>query len=166
MTQPVRILLALAAGLLIGIVVARVAPELVEPTAAIADPVGGLWLDALRMTIVPLIVALVITGIAASTEAARASRLAGRAVILFMAILWCSALIGALLTPLLLGLWPMPGESATALRAAMAGTSEEVGEIPTVAQFVRSLVPTNPIAAAANDQILPLIFFTIVFAFA
>lgn len=166
MSQPVRILLALAAGLLIGILVARAAPHLVDPTAAVADPIGGLWLDALRMTIVPLIVALVITGIAASAEAARASRLAGRAVILFMAILWCSAVIGAVLTPLLLGLWPMPGESATALRAAMAGTSEEVGEIPTVAQFVRSIVPTNPISAAANDQILPLIFFTIVFAFA
>ena len=166
MSQPVRILLALAAGLLIGILVARIAPQLVEPTAAVADPIGGLWLDALRMTIVPLIVALVITGIAAGAEAARASRLAGRAVILFMAILWCSALIGAVLTPLLLGLWPMPGESAIALRSAMAGTSEEIGEIPTVAQFVRSLVPTNPIAAAANDRILPLIFFTIMFAFA
>ncbi|HYJ29889.1 MAG TPA: cation:dicarboxylase symporter family transporter [Allosphingosinicella sp.] len=166
MSQPVRILVALALGLLIGIAVARNAPHLVQGTAAVADPIGGLWLDALRMTIVPLIVSLLITGIAASAEAARASRLAGRAVILFMAILWCSALIGAVLTPLLLGLWPLPAESASALRDAMAGTSEEVGEIPTVAQFIRSLVPTNPISAAANDQILPLIFFTVVFAFA
>ncbi|HEX9932906.1 MAG TPA: cation:dicarboxylase symporter family transporter, partial [Allosphingosinicella sp.] len=88
MSQPVRILIALAAGLLLGIVVARTAPGAVEPTVAVADPIGGLWLDALRMTIVPLVVALLITGIAASAEAARASRLAARAFVLFLAVLW------------------------------------------------------------------------------
>jgi proton glutamate symport protein len=38
--------------------------------------------------------------------------------------------------------------------------------VPGFAQFLRSIVPTNPIAAAAGDQILPLMFFTTVFAFA
>ena len=33
-------------------------------------------------------------------------------------------------------------------------------------QFLRALVPTNPVAAAANDAILPLIIFTLAFAFA
>ncbi|MEA3016738.1 MAG: hypothetical protein QOI38_1460 [Sphingomonadales bacterium] len=165
MSQPVRILLALALGLLLGIAAARWAPDAVAPTIAAAEPVGGLWLDALRMTIVPLIVSLLVTGIAASAEAARASRLAGRAVLLFVAILWASAIIAALLTPALLGLWPMPADAAAALRGALGG-HEPVGEVPTVAQFVRSLVPSNPIAAAANDQILPLMVFTMVFAFA
>jgi Na+/H+-dicarboxylate symporter len=53
-----------------------------------------------------------------------------------------------------------------ALTVALSGSAGKVGEIPTFAQFVRSIVPTNPIAAAAGDQILPLIFFTTVFAFA
>jgi Na+/H+-dicarboxylate symporter len=165
MSQPVRILLALAAGILLGISVARWAPGAVGPTIAAADPIGGLWLDGLRMTIVPLIVSLLITGIAASAEAARASRLAGQAVLLFMALLWISATISALLTPALLAAFPMPAEAATALRGAL-GAHEPVGEVPTIAQFVRSLVPSNPISAAANDQILPLMVFTIVFAFA
>jgi Na+/H+-dicarboxylate symporter len=166
MSQTARILSALVAGLLLGIAAAAWAPNLVEPTAAAAEPVGGLWLDALRMTIVPLIVSLLITGIAASAEAARASRLAGRAVILFMIVLWISAAIGALLTPLLLQLWPMPGDSAAALKAALGASTEEVGQIPTFAQFIRSIVPTNAIAAAAEDKILPLMLFTAVFAFA
>ena len=164
MSQPTRILAALAIGLVLGIATASGAWT--ERAVAVAEPVGGLWLDALRMTIVPLIVSLLITGIAASAEAAKASRLAGRAVLLFLAVLWTSALIAAFLTPLLLDLWPMPGESAAALRSALAGSTQEVGEIPTFGQFARSLVPTNPIAAAANDQILPLMFFTAVFAFA
>ena len=166
MSQTARILSALALGLLLGIAAAKWSPALVGPTVAVAEPIGGLWLDALRMTIIPLIVALLITGIAASAEAARASRLAGRAILLFMIILWTGAIMAAFLTPLLLQIWPMPGDSAEQLRAALSASTQSVGEIPTFAQFVRSFVPTNPIAAAANDQILPLIVFTSAFAFA
>ena len=80
LSQPTRILLALVVGLGAGIVAAsqRRAPGS-SASAAIAEPIGGLWLNALQMTIVPLVVALLITGIAASAEAARASRLATRA---------------------------------------------------------------------------------------
>jgi len=162
MSQPTRILAALAAGLLLGILTANAA--FAPQATAIADPIGGLWLDALRMTIVPLIVALLINGITASAEAARSGRLAGRAVILFMVVLWTGAIMSAFLTPVLLQFFPMPS-GAEALKATLSA-SDKVGEIPTFAQFVRSFIPTNPVAAAANDQILPLLVFTTVFAFA
>jgi proton glutamate symport protein len=164
MSQATRILAALAAGLLIGILTAKTgfAPWAI----AIADPIGGLWLDALRMTIVPLIVALLINGIAASAEAARSGRLAGRAVLLFMIVLWTGAIISAFLTPLLLDLFPMPAGAADSLRGALSASAGKVGEVPTLGQFVRSVIPTNPLAAAVGDQILPLMFFTTVFAFA
>ncbi len=93
MSQPVRILVALAVGLLLGIATAGAA--FTESAIAIADPIGGLWLDALRMTIVPLVVSLLVTGIAASAEAARASRLTARAVLLFLAVLWSGAIMSA-----------------------------------------------------------------------
>lgn len=166
MSQATRILLALLAGLLLGIASAAAHGGWTDMAVGVAEPVGGLWLDALRMTIVPLIVSLLITGIAASAEAARASRLAGRAIILFMVVLWISAIIAAFLTPLLLSLWPIPGESAAALKSALSASTDKVGEIPTFAQFVRSIIPTNPLAAAVNDQILPLMVFTAIFAFA
>src|SRR5919206_1670461 len=115
MSQATRILLALALGLILGIASAATEGGWVDDAVAVAEPVGGLWLDALRMTIVPLIVSLLITGIAASAEAARASRLAGRAILTFLAVLWTSSILAALLTPLLLNLWPIPGDSAAAL---------------------------------------------------
>ena len=164
MSQPVRILLALAIGLSLGILTA--AQPWTERAIAVADPIGGLWLDALRMTIVPLVVSLLVTGIAASAEAARANRLTARAIMLFLAVLWTGAIMSALLTPLLLQAWPLPSEAAGALRAALAGTGGEVGEVPTFGQFLRSLVPTNPVSAAAEDRILPLLVFTLIFAFA
>ena len=165
MSRATLILLSLIAGLAIGLLASTAGGGIAETLIAIAEPIGGIWLNGLQMTIVPLVVSLLITGIAQSAEAARANRLARRAIITFLVLLWISAILGALLTPLFLQLWPMPGEAAAALRAALT-TSEPVGEVPGFGAFLRSIVPTNPIAAAANDAILPLIIFTAVFAFA
>lgn len=165
MSQPTRILLALLLGLALGLASAASGGAWVEGATGIAEPIGGLWLSALQMTIIPLVVSLLITGIAASAEAARASRLAGRALVLFIALLWMSSALAALLTPLLLQLWPLPAEAASALRSALT-TSEPVGQVPGFADFLASIVPTNPITAAAENAILPLIVFTALFAFA
>ncbi|WP_293881616.1 dicarboxylate/amino acid:cation symporter [Sphingomonas sp.] len=165
MSNATRILVALVIGLILGIAGSSMAPTLAGQVADVADPVGNLWLNGLRMTIVPLVVSLLITGIAQTAEAARAGRVAGRALAWILTIMGLSAVVGAVLTPLLLHFFPMPAESANALRAALSATPA-VGKVPPFADFLRAIVPTNPIAAAANDAILPLMIFTGVFAFA
>jgi Na+/H+-dicarboxylate symporter len=165
MSQATRILLALAAGLALGIAAAAWTPGLAPAAANVADPVGALWLNGLRMTIVPLLVALLVTGIAQTAEAARAGLIAGRALAWIVVLMTSSAILGAVLTPLFLAVAPMPEASAAALRSALT-TTAPVGEVPPFADFLRAIVPTNPISAAASDAILPLIIFTGVFAFA
>jgi Na+/H+-dicarboxylate symporter len=167
MSQATRILLALASGLLVGIVSAAQAPPKVTGSlVAIADPIGGIWLDALQMTIIPLVVSLLITGIAATADAARSGRLALRALALFVVLLWISGLLAPILFPALLALWPLPAGGGEALSAALGTTPSEPGAVPGVAQFLRGIIPTNPVAAAASDSILPLIVFTALFGFA
>jgi Na+/H+-dicarboxylate symporter len=165
MSQAARILLALVAGLALGIAGAALSTDVATTAANIADPIGTLWLNGLRMTVVPLLVALLITGIAQTAEAAKAGAIAARAIAWILGLMTVSAIVGAVFTPLFLSLAPMPTESAAALRAALSSTSA-VGEVPPFADFLRSIVPTNPIAAAASDAILPLIIFTATFAFA
>ena len=155
------ILAALVAGVVLGMVFGARSAGVEEA----AQAVGTLWLNALRMTIVPLIVALLVTGVAAAADAAATGRLAGGAVALMIGLLWLSAGLAALVTPLLLGWFPIPAASAEALRAALSGAGP-VGEVPGFGEFLLSLVPTNAVAAAANDRILPLILFTAVFALA
>jgi proton glutamate symport protein len=164
-SQPTRILLALGLGLTAGIISVATDLAWTPQLIAVAEPIGGMWLNALQMTIVPLVVALLITGIAASAKAARASRLATRALVFFVIFLFVSALTAAVLTPLFLDLFPLPAESAAALRAALS-TTAPVGEAPSFSDFIRGIVPTNPVAAASETAILPLIVFVLVFAFA
>jgi Na+/H+-dicarboxylate symporter len=165
MSQATRILLALVLGLAIGIGLATWAPTAAEDGLVIAQPIGTAWLNALQMTIVPLVVSLLITGVAATAEAARAGQVAGRALALFIGLLWFFSAFAAIATPLLLGWFPLPTEAAAALRAALGATAP-VGPVPPFADFIVSIVPTNPVTAAATNAFLPLIVFTMVFAFA
>lgn len=165
MSNATRILIALGLGLILGISAAAQLPALGDPIAYWLDIVGSLWLNGLRMTVVPLVVALLVTGIVKSAEAARAGPMAARTVTWIVIMMTLSAAMGALLTPFFLSIWPMPAESAEALRSALT-TAPAVAEQPALRDFVVALVPTNPIAAAANDSILPLLIFTLVFAFA
>lgn len=165
MSTATRILAALIGGLALGILLSDSAPAASSFGLAIADPVGTMWLHGLQMTIVPLVVALLVTGIAATAEAARASKLASRSLMLFIALLWTSATLGGLVTLGLLDLFPLGTEARDALRAAVASAGP-MAEVPPFSEFVVAMVPTNPLNAAANDSFLPLIVFTLVFAFA
>lgn len=160
MSKALIILAALLGGLLAGIWLGGV--SLLHDSA---DIIGSVWLNALRMTVVPLVVALLITGIAQTALAARAGRLAARGVATMLVILWCSSIMAALAMPAILAAFPMPEGSAEALREALSIT-EKPGPVPPLGEFLRAIIPTNPIAAAANDAILPLIIFTAAFGFA
>ncbi len=165
MSQATRILLALVIGLVAGMGMTALAPDAAQSALSVTDPIGVSWLHALQMVIVPLIVALLVVGVAAGAEAARAGRIAGRALAFFIVILWANTLMAALLVPVLLGWWPLPSDWAEALRAGMSG-AKPVGEVPGMAQFFGNIVPSNVVAAAAADAFLPLTVFALVFAFA
>jgi proton glutamate symport protein len=161
------VLVALLGGLLLGALSNR-AGAIREPLITVASTVGGLWLDALKMTVIPLIISLLVTGVVSGADQARAGRIAGRSVLFFVIVLTASAAFGTIAMPLLLEAFPLPAEAAAALRAGLASvdSSAAAASVPTVQDWLRSLIPTNPIAAAAEDKVLALVVFTAIFAFA
>lgn len=166
MSQALRILIALVAGLGVGIALANYAPGAGGfALHYFTKPIGSAWLHGLQMVIVPLVVALLVIGIAASAEAARAGRIAASALICFVAILWFNTLLSAFVTPMLLQLFPLPHEWAEALRASLT-SAKVAGQVPSLSDFFDKIVPTNIVAAASADAFLPLTVFAMVFAFA
>ncbi|MDO9361701.1 MAG: cation:dicarboxylase symporter family transporter, partial [Sphingopyxis sp.] len=89
----------------------------------------------------------------------------GRAVAIFVGANVVAGLMTLLVLPLLLQTFPMSEAAAAGLRHGLGGSTEAVPS-PTFTDFVLGLIPTNPIAAAAETKILPLIVFTTIFAFA
>lgn len=164
--QTWRILFALAAGLALGMAWVHFNWQYRDTALHIADFVGGLWIDGLRMTIVPLIVALLVTGIARTADEARGGALAFKSVALFVILLWIATALAAVLIPMLLAHWPLSPQAATALKSGLATSHPTVAQNPDTLAFLRTIVPTNPLAAAVDTALLPLIFFTAVFAVA
>lgn len=166
--RPWLVLGALVLGLVLGILSAHWAGPLRSGASVTASIVGGLWLKALEMTVVPLIIGLLVTGIAHSAEAARGGRIAGKAVLWIVIFSTASAVIGAVLTLLFLRVVPLSSSSVDALRSAIA-TAQPIhaqAASGSVAGFFKDLVPENIVSAAANSDILPLVVATLLFALA
>lgn len=159
---------ALVVGLVLGILASQLGDGIKEPLVRTAALIGGLWFNALKMTVIPLIVALLVVGVVSGSDAARAGGLATKAVLWFGAFYLFSAIFGAVMTPALLAIWPLPTAAAEALRTGLAGVDQSATAItvPSIGDFFKNLVPGNPVTAAAEDQILPLVIFTVIFAFA
>jgi Na+/H+-dicarboxylate symporter len=157
---------ALTAGLLGGLALAFAAPQALPAVLGVVEPVGDLWLRALKATIVPLVAALLFTGIVQTVATAQAGAMARRSLGAFLAFLAFSAAMPMVVTPALLALLPIPGGSGSALRTSLAGSAPVTGRRAGIGEFLRSIVPTNVIDAAANDRMLPMILFMAVFALA
>ncbi|NLR73099.1 dicarboxylate/amino acid:cation symporter [Novosphingobium sp. ERN07] len=156
--------LGLIGGLGGGLAVAFAVPSALPLVQTWVQPVGEMWLRALQATIVPLVAALLFTGVTQTLATASAGTLARRSLGLFLAVLAFSASMSLIVTPALIGLIPIPGEAGEALRRTLVG--KDAGPVPGIADFLRSIVPTNVLDAAANDRMLPLILFMAVFALA
>ena len=165
MSQATRILLALVIGIGLGIGAVAVDKGWALSATGVTGPIGSAWLHGLQMVIVPLVVGLLVTGVAAGADAARAGRIAGRAVLTMVAVLWSTTLMAAAVMPVLLRAWPLPPAWSSALRAALT-EAKPAGQVPGLAAFFDAVVPSNVVAAAAGDAFLPLTVFTLVLAFA
>lgn len=160
-----RILLALIAGLLVGAYLSATEPAALPQVIAVAEPIGTVWLNGLRMTIVPLVFGLIVTGIASASDAAAAGVVARRALVLFAVLLVASGLFGALAAPAFLSIWPAPSGAGESFRAGLA-TQTQMPSIPPPADWLYQIVPTNPVAAAAEGAMLSIVVFAVLFGFA
>lgn len=157
-------LAALVAGFLVGGTAVATSARVAEPLLAVTGPVGTLWVNAIRMTVIPLVVSLLITGVASMGDLRTVGRIGVRSLALFVALLAAVGLVVALIAPALYALYEVDPVSAAALRASVAATGVQVPELPTFAAWLTSLVPINPIKAAVDGAILPLLVFSVAFA--
>lgn len=162
MSLTIRIIAALFAGLLVGALLPR--DPLGDQIVGNVAPLGTVWLNALRMTIIPLVLALLITGVATTAQAAKGGRIAGAALGWFAALLSVGVLFAAIVTQALLWLWPILPQSSAALRLAAPG--QAVPAVPGAMEQVMAVVPSNIFAALTAGDMLPIVLFGLVFGFA
>ena len=151
MTDNTRVLVSLGAALAGGILIAASGDDRLLRAADAIVPIGTVWINAIRMTVIPLVVSLLVTGVAGAADLRTIGRMGGRSLLTFVVLLIGTALvimpIGVLTFRMLDRPASPPPLPAGAAEAAGQITAE--GTATGFGAWVTSLIPTNPVAAAA-----------------
>lgn len=167
MSLALKVLVALVSGFVIGLGVAGSGSPALTSILPYVEPIGTIWVSAIRMTIIPLVVTSLIVGVGGAPDPRSVGRIGVRAMLLITLLLCVTAFLAVLVAPPIMARISIDPVAAESLRqsAASAGASAVEGarKLPSVAQWIIDLVPVNPIKAAADGAMLPLILFAVAF---
>jgi len=166
----IRVLIGLLLGLGAGIAASSSHSPALLAASSYLEPLGTLFINAIRMTVIPLVVASVIVGVASSPDTRSLGSIGWRALALAVLMLFAAAIFSVLIGQPALARLHIDPAAAAALRATAAGSSITIAEgskkLPTFSQWLVELVPANPFKAASDGAILPLIIFSLLFGLA
>lgn len=147
-----NLLLRILIGLIIGVIVGLI----VGPKIEVISPLGDLLIRLLKMIVVPVIFFSLITG-AASISPYRLGRVGIKIIVYYLVTTVFAVIIGLILANIFkpgLGL-ALPGEAPGKELTA-----------PSVIQTLLNIIPTNPVDSLAKGDVLPIIFFALIFGIA
>jgi Na+/H+-dicarboxylate symporter len=168
MTLTTRILLAMATGILFGSLLNVIANQQLLPVAlqaavddylvgGIFDVIGRIFVASLKMLVVPLVFVSLVVGSSSLGTSARMGRIAMRTMGLYLlttALAVCVALTVALTVDPGVGI-ELPGEA-----------NFVANEAPSIGDVIVNMVPSNPIQAMAEGEMLQVIVFALLIGFA
>lgn len=157
-----KILIGMAAGVVVGLIIneSSSVPAVIKTPFSflfgpVIGPLGQIFIKLLKMLIVPLIMASMITGVARVGDIRKLGGLGGRTFVFYIMTTFAAVFVGLILVNLL-----RPG----------VGAPEIGGDVPdvvrthvTIGSILLNMIPSNPVKAMAEMQILPLIVFSLLF---
>jgi proton glutamate symport protein len=152
-------LIGLAAGLGSGAAIAASHNGALLSAGSAVELLGRLWINAILMTIVPLVVSKLFVSAAGADDTRGLNRAGKRAAVLFLALLITTAALAAVVMPPLFARLPIAVAASVLRTAVPAG-----GDPPAPSEWLLAIVPTNAIRAASDAAMVPLVVFTAAFA--
>jgi proton glutamate symport protein len=164
-----QILIALILAVMAGFWTASLSKETADFLVASYGYVGTLFLNALKMIIVPLVAASIITGVAAVGRGGNLGRLGGKTLLYYLSTSLFAILVGLFFVNLIepgldsLGQPVKPETDRVELEAKLDKVGGQGMEV--VPGLLLRMIPTNIVNAAAEGQMLALIFFCLLFGY-
>ncbi|HEY3935415.1 MAG TPA: dicarboxylate/amino acid:cation symporter [Gemmatimonadales bacterium] len=156
-----RILAGLVAGVAIGALARSPGAEWLEHAIVATEPIGTAFIRLVSMVVIPLVVASLFTGVASLGDVRRLGRIGGKTLLFFAVSTVCAAAIGLVVA--------MAFGVGTGVSAPMPGTIPHPGStlpgvaVPSLIESLLAMIPSNPIASAAQGDLLPLIVAVCIF---
>ena len=157
MSLTLRVAIGLVAGLLLGFAVSSSQSQWLVRVPAILEPIGTIFVNAIRVAVIPLVVSSLIAGAAAGEEDTRSiSRIGGRALALILSVLVVAALFALAFTFPLIARLNIDSDIVARMKESAVVDAAAQGVPPSFAQWLSDLVPVNVFKAAADGALLPL----------
>ncbi|MBZ5555794.1 MAG: dicarboxylate/amino acid:cation symporter [Acidobacteriia bacterium] len=163
MSLTTRVLIGLVAGFLLGLALAGASPSVSAPINAFLAPVGTIFVNLIRMTVIPLVASMLIASAGSLGASGALGRVGARAVGIAVVLLAIAGAISVAVAVPVLARVQIDQAAALALRGPVAGVSSSA---PTLAQWFVDLVPQNIVKAGVDGAMLPIILFSVLFGLA
>jgi Na+/H+-dicarboxylate symporter len=165
----VPLAVGLCAGLALGLAASVTqSPLLLTLSERWLRPLGLLFMNLLSMVVIPLVATALFGGVAGLGDLRRVGRLGARALGFFWGTTLAAIVIGFVVAALFLPLASITPAAQAALREAAHADSgfvrQAAEQLPSGARFIVELIPANPVRAAVDGNLLPLIVCTTIFA--
>lgn len=157
MSLTAKVMLGMALGIVVGVIFNLVDSAFVNThiVDGLFSMVGTMFVNALKMLVVPLVLFSLLCGVMGIGDIRILGRVGGKSLALYI---FTTAVAIALAIALALLVGPGKGFDMTGVEAgAIAGA-----DAPSVWQVFASIIPTNPISALANGDMLQVIFYAVV----
>jgi Na+/H+-dicarboxylate symporter len=166
-----RMLIAFAIGIALGLlanIYFNGADWVSAVISYVTEPVGKLFLNSLKMLVVPLVFTALLLGVVEIGDPKSLGRIGSRTLVYIIVVTGIAVLIGLVLVNLI-----QPGDIPKEVGMQLIGNeSAKVTEISgksesaSLGQLLLNLIPTNPIAAAANGDLLAIMVVALLFGIA
>lgn len=155
-----RIFVGLAAGVVLGTLSKVVGTIGLQAVLIAFEPAGLVFIRLITMVVIPLVIASLVVGIASLGEARQVGRIGGSTLGYFVATTFAGATLGTLVALVSRVGANLPDDTRRSLtemgeRGAQAIASARPA--PGLVQTIVDMIPTNPFAAAAQGELMPLI---------
>jgi Na+/H+-dicarboxylate symporter len=159
-------LIALVAGFSLGAIARETGAPWLLALTVVAKPAGTLWTNTLRMIVLPMMISYLMLAISSLPKGRTAGILGATALVSFVTMLGLTGLLSALGTPSLLVLLPIAHADVATFAASVAPAAKAATQVavPTFGQWITSLVPTNLVKAAADENYLAVVIAAVLFA--
>ena len=139
--------------ILIGMICGVIVGSIMGTDAEMLKPIGTLFINAIKMLIVPLVFFSLIVGITSMQDTKKMGRIGLKAIVLYMGTTAVAISIGLGLAAIL-----TPGEGLNMVASHLDSTGKEA---PALIQTLLNMIPKNPVGALAAGNILQIIVFAI-----
>ena len=150
-----QVLVAVSLGILLGVV----APD----TAKSLKPLGDTFINLVKMVITPIIFLTIVHGIASMADLRKLGRVGGKALLYFELVSTLALAIGLVIVNV-----TKPGAGLDISKMVMGDVSKytSAGAQQSTLEFMLHIVPSNVVAAFASGELLPVVFFSVLFGVA